>query len=318
MERNVREAMSEIVDRYVHVPDLLELLHACVQEKENEKSVWAKLTISVHRMLDGTFEGITRVGAVTELILLALDIADDIQDNDNLDKPWMSCPKEYAVNAILALFAAAMAETAMLQGSYAASGGTNPAAARLSGEIGVLLAQAVNGQQLDLNGTIATEEDCVASVMGKSGSLIRLALRMGYAFAPPQDEAVAARIDALADQMGMMAQLRNDLRDILRYDVKNDLLQKKKTLPILFLLSDTESPFRVVRDYYEGSLSRDEFLRHKIECIRYIEDSGCVEYVNTIRYLYFYEAERLFGEIPGVSPGKEQFYEIALAPHGAS
>jgi competence protein ComQ len=127
-----------------------------------------------------------------------------------------------------------------------------------------------------------------------------------------------AHIDEMAGWIGVAAQLNNDLKDVLRYDVKNDLLEKKMTLPILFLLQHSEEEFPVLKQYYDGIMDRETFLAHKRQCIQYIVDSGCIEYCLAVQTLFVNRIERMWGEMDALSPWKEAFKEATFASFGRS
>jgi competence protein ComQ len=307
MERYIVEEMDKIVDEYVYTNDLNALMKMFIQEKASETSIWSGITEYSHRMLGGSSPLIGRAAALTELIILALDIADDLQDQDNADKPWMTCLPEFTLNALLAFQTAFTGGTGKLQ---QVSGFPS----NFTEEVSRALAGAVNGQQKDLNRSIVTEEDYIAMVREKSGSLIRLACYMGYAFAANCSEETIGQMNELAGCIGIMAQIQNDLKDVMRFDLKNDLLQKKRTLPILYLLSHGDEEFPVLKLYYEGRISPEQFVKHKLECLQYVSDSGCIDYCKIVQSLYFNKAEELFERLPAVSPWKESFKEITFAP----
>lgn len=301
MNTGIWKEMQRIVDEYVWEADLRELLQTFVREKELENSIWWKKTTYTHWMLGGTSPHINRLAAATELILLALDIVDDLQDQDNTVKPWMTCPREYALNGILAFLMGFVGQLDQLQGNR-----TTGAAAEASR----IIARSINGQQRDLNGRIQTADDYLIMVQDKSGSLVRLACFMGYASVPCAEDTIRQMND-LADCIGLIHQIQNDLNDLLRYDVKNDLFAKKRTLPILYLLEDSEPAAAIVKDFYDGSINREEFIRHKRECLSYIQESGCIEYAKVVQSLCVQKADELHEQIPARSPWKERFREMA-------
>jgi competence protein ComQ len=298
LEPRVLEECHAILDRYVDEPDLRRLLDGFLEEKSRENSIWAKITIQVHHMFGGESATIYHNAALTELLMLAYDIVDDLQDHDNPTKSWMACPMENTLNGILAFLIACMAELPEPSA---------PAAARL-------LASSVNGQHLDLAGSITTEQEYLDMVSLKSGSLIRFACMMGYSLIPRLDEERVRQIDQLAGLIGIIAQLANDVRDVTRIDEKNDLLFKKKTLPILFLLEHAEEECPVLSDYYNGRISEEVFVAHKKEIVAFISASGCLEYSRVIQTLYIEKADEIFASLPALPPWKEAFRTTTICP----
>jgi competence protein ComQ len=299
--------MNRIIDRHYHNPDLNACLKQFVLAKAQERPVWAEITGSCHRMLGGRSPWIERIATATEIMLLALDIADDLQDRDNLGKSWMTCPQEISINALLSFIFAVFGELGELQGIEGS--GNLPA---LDG-VCRYITGAVNGQHRDLTRSIASEQDYIAAVLEKSGSLLKLACYMGCSCLEHCDPKLMADMDEMAGWIGVAAQLDNDLKDVLRYDVKNDLLEKKMTLPILFLLQHSEEDFPMLKQYYNGEIDRATFLAHKRQCIQYIVDSGCIEYCLAVQTLFVNRIETMWGKMDTLSPWKEAFREATFA-----
>ncbi|WP_127582883.1 polyprenyl synthetase family protein [Paenibacillus koleovorans] len=302
--------LNRIADRYWKDSALNGLLRACFIRKAEEKSIWGELTTTVHRMFRGDHPNIATIAAISELLLLALDVADDLQDEDNPEVPWMQCPRPYALNAVLALIFGAVGELDRCSQRTEAHNETTPHIHLET--VSALIADAIRGQQTDLMNEIQTEEQYIEMIRLKSGSLVKLACYLGYRSAGVADPGVTDRIDELAVSIGMYSQIRNDARDIVRWDQKNDLLKKKKTLPVLFLLADTEDTFSPFRLYYEGQLTLDQLLALKQDCMTYIEQSGCIEYCKIIQSLYRNRAHELIDELEADSEWKARFRALTI------
>jgi len=296
----VTQLMLQWVEELFAGSHLKSMLQAFIREKAEESTIWSELTRNTHYMLGGDSASIDRAAAMTEMVMLLLDIVDDLQDKDNTEKGWMKCPEADVLNAILAFHAMMCVELPKF-GSL-----------ELSERIGRLLAQAISGQHTDVTQAVMTEEDYIAMVRQKSGSLMQLACLMGYSLVDGLPQETIERVNELAECMGVIAQISNDIRDVLRYDVKNDLLFKKRTLPILFMLEDSLEEFPALARYYEGSMTVEQFLQVKAACMQYIRDCGCIEYSQVIRNLFADRAKELLNAIPGVSPWKERFEKMAM------
>ncbi|HEY0828820.1 MAG TPA: hypothetical protein VGE40_12040, partial [Bacilli bacterium] len=146
----------------------------------------------------------------------------------------------------------------------------------------------------------------------KSGSLIRLACYLGYAGVSAFSDETLGLLNELAKDIGVIAQIENDLKDLLRFDVKNDLLNKKRTLPVFYMLAIDDEEFLIIKQYYDGVLSRDELLKLKRECMQYFQDSGCIEYSRIIQTLYINHAEEIFNSLETFAPWNERFKEITF------
>lgn len=301
VQGTMTQEMLQLVEEYFQEEDLVKMLQAFIVEKAEEGGVWSSLTRSTHYMLGGSSIEIDRAAALTEIFVLLSDIVDDLQDRDNFQKVWMRYPEAEVLSAVLALHAIVIAELPKL--------GIAP---RWWTETGKLLARAIDGQHWDVKKGVHSEEAYIAMVTQKSGSLIRLALMMGYALVDDLKQEVIDRLNELADCIGIAAQLTNDIRDVTRWDEKSDLLMKKRTLPILFMLQDSPEEFPVLAQYYEGEVSTEQFLAMKADCLQFIGDSGCIEYSQVIRGLCADKAQELLEAIPGISPWKERFEELAV------
>jgi competence protein ComQ len=311
MEPGVVEEMNRIVDKYVTEGDLNELLKAFIRDKAAEGSKWSTITRYTYYMLGGNSGAIDQSAAMTEMVLLSFDIIDDLQDGDNKDKPWIVCSEAYTLNGILAFLFAFMGEMGAIQENLPQG---SPS---IIAELGVILSRSINGQQIDLNGSIASEADYLDMIQKKSGSLLRFACFMGYSLIPDLDKQTVQAMNELADYIGMISQMENDVRDVLRFDVKNDLLQKKRTLPVLFLLMDDDQSFPYIQQFYNGSITRETFISRKQECIQHIEDSGSIEYCRIIQSLYIEQAASLLESISAIPSWKEQFRAITIARSNA-
>src|SRR5258708_4405871 len=82
LDKRVFEEMIGVVDRHFQVAALNDFLKRCIDEKMKVTSIWSEITLCTHFMLGGDSSFIYRIGAFTELIILALDIIDDLVDQD--------------------------------------------------------------------------------------------------------------------------------------------------------------------------------------------------------------------------------------------
>lgn len=302
MNNSLLQEMFRMVDDYFTEPDLNRYLRLFIQDKLDEGLRWSDITLFSHYLFGGQSPFIERSAALTEMMLLAIDIVDDIQDRDNPSKPWMQCSPEQALNGVCALLVAFIAE---------APPGTAPVAGRL-------LAESVNGQQKDVSAAILTEADYMEMIHKKSGSLLRFACHMGVSLVPGLPSEIAAQMDELAECVGVIAQLENDLNDVRRLDLKSDLISKKRTLPILFLLRGGETEFPLINRYYEGHLTAEEFFEHQSELLAYVEASGCMEYTRVVQSLYIERAEELLSALPCEEDWKERFRSVTFGVQPAA
>ncbi|WP_146189986.1 polyprenyl synthetase family protein [Paenibacillus elgii] len=301
MDRETVEHMYRMVDDHVSAEDLNALLKAFIEEKAQEQGSWSSITRCTHEMLGGASPHIDRLAAATELILLCFDIVDDLQDQDHESKPWMQCPPAVALNAVLVFLTGFIGEL----GQCGVNG-------RSLYEISKMLSRSVSGQHKDVTNQVPEVDDYLAMIQEKSGSLFRFACQMGYCLTDCSEE-TKERIDDLADCVGMIHQIQNDLKDIAQFDVKSDLLLRKRTLPVLYLLNVDSEAFRPVKEYYEGKITADALVQDREQYMRLIVDSGCIEYTKIVQSVCVQKAEELWTDLQVPSPWKERFRELTYA-----
>lgn len=295
MEAGVLDELYRMVDEYALEASLNASLRTFIQEKAGENTSWSDMTRFTHLMLGGSSPLLDRHAALTELVILLLDIVDDLQDRDSMSRSWMVCDPAVTLNAILAMFAAILG-TALPDWSR---------------KIAQLLARSIQGQQADVTGAVETEEQYFNMVASKSGSLVQLAVYMGYSLIADMDEERAAVLDQLAMCAGIVSQIENDARDVLRLDRKNDLLYKKRTLPVLFMLEDSRAEYPVLEQYYHGEITEEAFASGQAEHVEYARRSGCIEYCKVIQSLYKDKANELYEALPPmIEPWAEKFRAI--------
>lgn len=311
MRDTVVEQMRDIIDRWLHHPKLNKLAAECVQEKCEEQKIWSDHVLNCHYLLGGNSPYIERLAADLELIVLAGDILDDIQDQDHLQKVWLQVPPALALNAAVAMLTAAFGDVSAAAAQYPELSDN-----RVVEQVSKLVALSLNGQHGDLCNDMESVEEYLSMVAEKSGSLIRLAFMMGYAPLRQLDPTTIERLDQIAMNIGVMAQLDNDMRDVLCFDEKNDLLGKKRTLPVQYLLRYSDEDLPLFKQYYEGAATREKFLESKTECLEFVRQSGCVEYTRAVQMLLFNKTDELFCSISGDPHWKDKFRETAFARFG--
>ena len=274
------------------------MLKSFIDDKEKENRTWSKITICTHKMLGGNSPHIHRLAAVTELVILTLDIMDDLQDQDQGSKPWMQCPQAITLNAVMALFMGVVGELGHLQVKD-----------KMLVEVSKIISRSINGQQKDVTNAISTVDDYLMMTQEKSGSLFRLACFMGYSSLECTEETIE-QIHQLADCIGLIHQIQNDMRDLTRFDAKNDLIGKKRTLPLLYLLSIEDTAFSQLKAYYEGEITADFLLEKKEDFLQMIQDSGCMEYARIVQSVCIQKAEEIYENLQAISPWKERFKQM--------
>ncbi|MWC31179.1 polyprenyl synthetase family protein [Paenibacillus sp. MMS18-CY102] len=285
----------------LYEPELRQLAEQFIAYKQSEGGIFGDIA-SLHCRMFGGDEQLADTGAAAvELMILALDIYDDLQDKDNNKVPWSQIDPAIALNVAIGL------QSLSLDLVLTASGPTDRkmmAATYLNQ--GVL--RAVNGQHTDLRNEPMTEEECLQMIEDKSGSLVAAACLVGAALATDEH---AELIGAYGRAMGGAAQLRNDVEGMQRWDTRNDLLARKQTLPIQYVLEQQSEEAALVRSYYDGEISQDKLLERKHEIMDYVNGCGSVEYGLIHAKLKQYEAEAGINQLPVDEVWKEKLRAFA-------
>ncbi|GGG04379.1 polyprenyl synthetase family protein [Paenibacillus aceti] len=281
--------LRESLRAYFSVPQLYEHSLACLEDKIEESSMLlGKMAVLHYRMFGGTdTKDIYRVAAAIELMMLSLDIIDDIQDKDNGKMAWNLLPSEIALNIGIGMLT--------LSGQLILSTGFPDERRLQAAELlhkGVLTA--VNGQMTDLFNDVDTEEDYIQMVSQKSARLLVAAAMIGTVLATGE---WIEEVQQYAEELGIAAQIKNDIRDLLNWDDKNDFLNRKKTLPTLYLLQSVSDEESWIIDYFEGRLDFADVVGRRQEVEQIIESTGTLIYTSvrmrTHYYRYLEHIERL-------------------------
>lgn len=193
---------------------------------------WPAFVLDTCQALGGHLDGAVEAAAAVEFAVAAIDVADDLIDDE-----WdvAGAPRERALNASLALSWLALRCVRQL---------AEPLGIERARRIGDLLVQgslaSCAGQDLDLQLEATTEvgeELAHDMTRRKSGSLVAMACQIGAAVAT-DDPGILNQVGTFGTHVGLVAQLLNDLVGV-EYDSRergSDLRRKKKTLPIAYAL----------------------------------------------------------------------------------
>lgn len=173
-----------------------------------------------------------RVAAAVEAFLAGADVIDDMQDDD--PSPLVEAAGlPQALNVGSALLVLAHDILARL-GDDGVPRERIPSFTQTFSQ-GAL--RSAGGQYLDLameGRTSVGTEEAFAIVRAKAGALGGMASRLG-ALVGTDDEHVLGLYEAFGTQIGIIAQINNDLRDAVEgADDKTDVVRQKRTLPFVY------------------------------------------------------------------------------------
>lgn len=295
----IAQQMKELVRRWFTAESLAQLALSFIEDKLQESIKFGQLTVIHYHMFEGNNGDVFKAAAGVELFVLASDILDDLQDQDAPSKIWMQVPLPAALHVASSLLT--LSQQAMLESAE----GTEQQAA-LAAMMNEQLLYAANGQMTDLMNEIPDEESYLNMVKQKSAALLVLACMAGVMLAGRPWHASVAEY---ATELGISAQIRNDLRDLLRWDDKSDFLQRKRSLLTLFLIEGAGEEERWIVDYYEGRLDRAAVANRQPMFAEACERSGAVLYGSVMSRMHY----NRFEEIAATVHAGSSWLEILLA-----
>lgn len=299
----IGEQMKELVQAHFTAAPLARYALSFVEEKLQESIKFGQLTVIHYYLFEGKKEdeAVVKAAAAVELIILASDMLDDLQDQDAPEKLWMKAPQAAAIHVATSLLT--LAQQAMLDCTE--DQGKRLALAAL---LNRQLLAAANGQMIDLMNEVADEQAYVDMVKRKSASLLVLACMSGVILAGLPWHST---VEEYATELGVSAQIRNDIRDLLRWDDKSDFLQRKKSLLTLFLLEGAGDEESWIVDYFEGRLSSAEVLDKQPLFEEICEQSGALLYGSVMSRMHYNQFEELLASLQAPNDWKERLL-IAL------
>jgi len=270
---------------------------------------WAHLTLMNCECVSGISE-VALPGAIAmELSALAIDIFDDIQDQDHDDLPWRQIPTANALNLAICL--------SMLS-SKAVSTLPDDRDGRLYREISQILSYmwitCSDGQYQEALFDIreqVTLDQYFELVKRKSGSLTACACKIGATLGGAS-EALVLQLEQFGTHLGIMSQIRNDLNDFLDFEKKKDFVNNKKTLPYVYLLNllkgNKAEQFKKLTQMKGNGLKfgkeEQDFLK------QLVIDEGAVHYCRVMYELYREKSMKLIQTIPIPEKRKEKMIKL--------
>lgn len=270
----IKQSLNWLVTEHIKQQELEKMLLDFIEYKSNNGFPFGELLILHYNMFGGEpTEEIYKVAAAIELLILAFDILDDFEDNDVKDKPWSS-DVPLALNSTTALI--------FLSGNVIQS--TNFQNKDIAASIYYRYSQqSIIGQHKDLLTLWENEKDFINMTLEKSGSLVTLSCLIGAALATDN---YPSEVETYSQYIGLIGQIENDLKDLLTWDDKNDLLNKKYSLPIIYLLNCEDEELAIIHDYYNNKIEKNELLKHQQLISEKIIETGAITYTKVMLKLY--------------------------------
>ncbi|MHA6480591.1 polyprenyl synthetase family protein [Paenibacillus sp. strain BS8-2] len=277
LNERIANTMRTIVQEGFKSHRLQELLILFTENKLVEPMIFGPLTYIHYGMYGGAKGDPVRTAAGMELLILASDILDDLEDQDAPSKPWMRIPLPEAIHIATSLLT--LAQYTMID-SMPDQARRATMAIRLNEQ----LLLSADGQMMDIAHESEDETSYLEMVRLKSASLFVLACNAGVLAAGCDwNEEVAS----YGEELGLSSQLRNDVRDLVRWDEKSDFLQRKVSLPILYLLESVSEQDAWIADYYKGLIGQEDERCTQAAFSEVLERSGALLYGTVMGRMHY-------------------------------
>ncbi|MEA0552630.1 polyprenyl synthetase family protein [Lysinibacillus irui] len=294
-DERIHESLDILIEKETLLGDELKLLlKSFLEEKTAVGFSFGKLCfLHYEAFSDGINEDIYKVAAAIELLILSFDIIDDLQDKDS-DYIWNHTP-ELSLNVALAMLI--MASKAINETSFE----HKSAAIRLLEKYALM---SISGQQLDLLNICRDEESYVQMITQKSGSLTAMGCLIGEVLAKGE---VTKEVEEYGKYIGIIQQIKNDIQSLKVWGPKNDLLNKRYSLPIIYLLSKKNDVSNSVASYYNDDIVT--VLDNKAT-ENELTNGGAIRYAITIKNIYKFKALNYLENVALNNLGREYLEKL--------
>ncbi|WP_326980780.1 polyprenyl synthetase family protein [Bacillus vallismortis] len=269
-ENSIKKKMQEIVYEKIRNSDLKKYLINFIDEKNHFS--FGSLAFKHYVALSGNqYSHILMLAGGIELLILAFDIFDDLEDEDNIEKEWMAIDPSLSLNAATTIYTLGLETICSISDSSEFHQLTLKYALN-----------AMQGQHDDLRNSPETEEECIQMMKQKSGSLTAMSAVLAAMLANGQFNQI---IEDYAYKIGIIKQLENDYFGLVN-DQRSDIRKKRKTLIYLFLNRKfNEASVKILRQMNsQTSYHRLITDRSKFDDLLY--EAGLNQYVSMLIKLY--------------------------------
>jgi competence protein ComQ len=275
-KETVKMKMREIVETSFSISSLKESILTSIEDQAKRSDfLFGRLAAAHYQMFSENIKETERIAAAVELMMLAGDLLDDLVDQDSLETSWSNVSLTTSLHIVIGLLLVGQKAIVDLP-----IDDEQKAKAQLY--ISSRLLQSLDGQHMDVTYDIQTEADYLKMVKEKSGSLVAMACFVGTALAGAEQN--TSIIENYAIHIGIAAQIDNDIDALYRWDEKNDIKAKKKSLPILYMLASKHD--NLLKQYFSNCVGYDELYAQKEKAIQQMEQEGAFYYAKVISQIY--------------------------------
>jgi geranylgeranyl diphosphate synthase, type I len=280
------------------------------------KGLRPSLCLLACEALGGNFRLALPAASAIELVHNFSLVHDDIQDRDaerhHRPTVWIQWGDAQAINAGDALLA--ISHLAILRLADAGlPAGMVVEAARI---LDTSTLEMVEGQTLDLSfekAPAVSLDDYFGMIEKKTGALFGCALRLG-ALVAGADDRTAQRLDNAGRALGIAFQVKDDVLGVWGEAGKTgkpaeDILRRKKSLPIVFALNEARTVDRErLRAVFQRSEISDRDVSVVMDCL---DAAGARDYCADVAESHKTQAIMLLDSVPLSEDGRRDLREIA-------
>jgi geranylgeranyl pyrophosphate synthase len=200
---------------------------------------WPLLPMMVCQAISGQYRQAVPAAAALQLLFAAGDVFDDIEDTGKSKSLLLECSPDIATNTATLLLVLAESAITRLRNT----GVEDSVIVNVMRSLNSYYTTACIGQHLDLSAVqeeLLSENEYLRIIDMKSASQIECACHVGALVATDKADLISA-FDAFGHNLGMASQIMND---ILGIESEDDILQRKKTLPVIYSLTQTDGETR--------------------------------------------------------------------------
>lgn len=266
--QKIQEKIVELINCEPLIGDELKDMFLTFIDEEKDFP-FGKLCVMHYKDQSDSFKDeIYNVAAAIELIIFAFDIVDDIQDQD---KPyiWTETPA-LSLNIVLTMLT--IASKIIRQSNFEHRD-------IALNHIETYILSSINGQHLDLLNQSIDEASYLQIIELKSASLCMMSCIVGIILATGK---VSQRVLHYSRILGIIQQIKNDIQGLKEWNHTNDLLNKKITLPIIYIFNTKNSISFQLKEYYDGvNISLD-----LVALREFVINSGALQYSIAMKNIY--------------------------------
>lgn len=267
------------------------------------------LTLLIAEAAGGECGLAASAAAAVEFLFAAAEVFDDLEDGELGD--WPCSPAEVLNVGCVLLMLAGRAALRLAE-----KGAPGALLASVLDSLSSVGLRGCHGQHLDLGSESRLDvgyDQYLTMARLKSGSFIEGACRAG-ASVGTQDPAVIDRFGRFGAELGVIAQIRNDLRELAGIkESDSDLLRRKKTLPVIYALSQAEGKDREL----VGAFFRPDGFPpgdHPLEEVRgAVVEAGGLHFACVVLEIFRSRALAILESLPVSGTAKEMLARFVAA-----